>query len=64
MKDVLTQEIDESGIYRFSTINDGVQKKLLEKKCERCGGELDDRIDYVTCKDGKVVWWHNRHTYK
>ena len=62
MKDILTQEIDESGTYRFSTINDGVQKKILERKCERCDGDLDSKIDYVACKNGKVIWWHTKHT--
>ena len=64
MQDILTREISEIGTHRFSNLIDGIQKEMLSRKCERCNGELDSHIEYVACKNGKVVWWHTKHIEK
>ena len=58
---MITQEISEKSVKEFSLLHPHIQGMLSESICAKCDAPLKKDLDYVVCKNGKVVWWCKNH---
>lgn len=58
---MITQEISEKSTKEFQLLPEHIQKALIKKRCAKCDLPFKKDLDYVICKNGKVVWWCKSH---
>lgn len=59
---ILTNEIADERVDKFSEIPKLIQNKIREQNCVNCYADFgEEDIRYVICKNGKVRWWCMYH---
>lgn len=58
---MITQEIGERSTKEFHLLPQHLQELLQKKVCAKCNAPFKKDLDYVVCKNGRVVWWCKNH---